>query len=169
MRHPHSLTFTVADPASLEGRAILTRFFEDLVASYWGRPATSAEVTRAMRNEPSDDLRDGTGFFLLIRDDDRIIGCGGVRLIDETTGEVTRVFVAPEARGSGAGRALLQQLESASAQRGLRRLRLTVREDLTPARSLYEACGYGAVESFSTSPYADHFLAKTIGTSEPQA
>jgi GNAT superfamily N-acetyltransferase len=54
------------------------------------------------------------------------------------------------------------ELETIAADRGLHRLRLTVREDLVEARRLYERAGYVPVEPFSTSPYADHFLGKTV-------
>lgn len=148
---------------------ILTRFFTDLVTSFWGRPARDSEVERAMRNEPSGDLRGGTGFLLLVHDGQAVVGCGGVRRVGEDGGEVTRVFLTAEARGKGAGRALLRELEARSASLGIRRLRLTVRDDLADARRLYDRAGYRPVAPFSTSPYADHFLGKELDARAAQA
>jgi GNAT superfamily N-acetyltransferase len=157
-----SLTFTVVDPRAAEAMSLLTRFFADIVSRYWGRPATSEEVARAMSDEPSDDLQGETGYLVLARSPAGVLGCAGVRVVAPGVGEVTRVFLDPAARGSGAARALLGELETIAADRGLHRLRLTVREDLVEARRLYERAGYVPVEPFSTSPYADHFLGKTV-------
>jgi len=46
------------------------------------------------------------GVFLVIREDGRAIGCGGIARFDETRGELKRMYVVPEARGRGAMRAL---------------------------------------------------------------
>lgn len=169
MTYPTALTFALTDPESPDGVVILTRFFDDLVTSFWSRPARMSEVTNAMQNEPSDDLRGETGFLLRVLDGAAVVGCGGVRRVGEDGGEVTRVFLAAEARGRGAGRALLRELEARSARLGIRRLRLTVRDDLTDARRLYDRAGYRPVAPFSTSPYADHFLGKDLATPERQA
>lgn len=39
------------------------------------------------------------------------MGCGALRLIDTHTGELKRMYVAPEARGRGLGRRLVEALE----------------------------------------------------------
>ncbi|GAA1509113.1 ribosomal protein S18 acetylase RimI-like enzyme [Agromyces terreus] len=157
-----ALTFELADPRAPEAQSILERFFTEIVARYRGRPATASEVAQVMLDEPSDDLRGDDGFLLLAREGDRVIGCGGVRVIEPGTGELTRVFVDAMARGRGAGRLLIDELESVSTRRGIRTLRLTVRGDLTEAQRLYRRLGYEAVTPFSRSPYADHQLAKTL-------
>jgi ribosomal protein S18 acetylase RimI-like enzyme len=156
------LTIAIEDPRSPDGRAIVERFFTDIVGRYWGRSATPAEVEQAMLDEPSDDLRDEGGFFLVIRDGSRVVGCGGVRFVAPGVGELTRVFIDHDARGRGAGRSLIDELESIGVRRGVRTLRLTVRRDLAEAHRLYQRLGYEAVDPFSTSPYADHHLAKKI-------
>jgi len=157
-----SLTITLVDPRSTEARAIVTRFFDDIVSRYWGRPATTAEVEKAMRDEPSDDLDGDGGFLLIVRDGAEAVGCGGMRVVERGVGEVTRVFTDDGVRGRGVGRAVIAEIESISARRGIRTLRLTVREDLTDAHRLYRRLGYEPVEPFSASPYADHQLAKTL-------
>lgn len=157
-----TLTFEVVHPDSQIGRDGVRRFFADIVGRYWGREATTDEVDRAMVDEPSSDLAGETGFFVVVRGSGEIIGCGGVRVVSSGVGELTRIFVDPVARGRGAARALLGELERLSALADLRTLRLTVREDLAEARRLYEGAGYRPVAAFSDSPYADHFLAKEL-------
>lgn len=161
---PH--TTVVVDPRSDEGRAAVRRFYIDIVGRYWGRPATDAEVEQAMLDEPSDDLRGEGGFLLLVCDGSRVVGCGGVRVIEPGVGELTRIFIDATSRGRGAGRILISELESISARRGVHTLRLTVRDDLVEAHQLYQRLGYASVDPFSTSPYADHHLAKKLPPAE---
>jgi len=157
-----SLTIALVDPASSTGRAVLRRFYTDIVGRYWGRDATDREVEQAMRDEPSDDLEGDTGFLVVLREGERVVGCGGARVIEPGVAELTRVFVDASTRGRGAGKTLVSEIEALSAERGIHTLRLTVRDDLAEAHGLYRRLGYEPVPPFSTSPYADHQLAKAL-------
>jgi ribosomal protein S18 acetylase RimI-like enzyme len=56
--------------------------------------------------------------------------------------ELLRIAVAPEARGQGLGRALLEACQRDLAGEGLVLLFLEVRPTNAPAIRLYEACGW---------------------------
>ena len=73
-------------------------------------------------NLKAQHLEDGRGTFLVARDDGRAIACGAVRILDATTGEIKRMYVEPDQRGRGVGRAVLARLEAAARQLGARRL-----------------------------------------------
>ncbi|MDQ0729162.1 GNAT family N-acetyltransferase [Microbacterium sp. W4I20] len=152
----------LVDPASSVGRAVIRRFFKEIVGRYWGREATDVEVEQAMLDEPSDDLRGDTGFLVIVRDGERVVGCGGAKVVEPGIAELTRVFVDDSVRGLGTGKALVREIEALSARRGVHTLRLTVREDLAEAHRLYRQLGYKPVPPFSTSPYADNQLAKVL-------
>ncbi|MGY4859838.1 GNAT family N-acetyltransferase [Cryobacterium sp. AP23] len=156
------LTFVTADPGSPAAAALLREYYTDIVGRYYGRAALAAEVDTAMGDEPSDDLQAHTGVLLLGVVDGVAVACGGVRYIDATTGELTRIYVASGARGSGAGAALIGRLEELAVDAGRRTLRLTVRSDLVEAIRLYRRLGYVDVPPFTTDPYADHWLAKEL-------
>jgi ribosomal protein S18 acetylase RimI-like enzyme len=65
---------------------------------------------------------------------------------------VIGMYVSPEARGSGAGRALLEAaLDHACQREGLLQLRLTVTEGNTPATRLYTSAGF---QVFGCEPMA---------------
>jgi RimJ/RimL family protein N-acetyltransferase len=67
-------------------------------------------------------------------------------------GLVIGMYVAPPARGRGAGRALMQALMACAETRpGLSTLQLTVTEGNQPAIALYRAFGF---EAFGTEPMA---------------
>jgi GNAT superfamily N-acetyltransferase len=152
----------VAHPRSPQGRAVLRAYFGDIVSRYYGRPATDGEIDAAMREEPSDDLAPPSGLLFLARAGGAVIGCAGLRLLGDGTGEVTRVFVVPAARGQGVGSQLLRVLEEAAREHQVSRLRLDTRSDLTEARRLYARNGYHDVPPFNDGRYADHWYEKTL-------
>ena len=63
------------------------------------------------------------GSFLVLYDDGRPVGCGGVRDLGEGIGELKRMYVVPGARGRGHGRRLLAALED-EARRLVRQVKL---------------------------------------------
>src|SRR5438067_12581838 len=65
-------------------------------------------------NLKAQHLQEGRGTFLMARDDGRAVACGAVRMLDQTTAEVKRMYVEPDRRGKGIARALLANLETAA-------------------------------------------------------
>jgi GNAT superfamily N-acetyltransferase len=58
------------------------------------------------------------------------------------------LFVAPDARTTGAGRALLERAERHAAETGAKGLTLTTQNTNLTAQRLYEACGWTKDEDF---------------------
>lgn len=74
---------------------------------------------------------------------------------DATVGHVVSVWVAPEARRSGAARLLLVAVHDWARACGVRKMRLAVTESNVPARRLYERAGYrstGTAQPMSGHP-----------------
>lgn len=84
---------------------MLAAYFRDIVARYHGRPATADDVAEAMAAEPTDGLSPPGGLLLVARQAGTVMGCAGLRLLPAGIGEITRVFIAPEARRRGGRRA----------------------------------------------------------------
>ena len=81
--------------------------------------------------------------FLVARDDTgEAVGCGALRVLDDDTVELKRMYVRPAARGQGIGRALLAALEAAAARLGATRVRLETGPLQPDAIALYESSGY---------------------------
>ena len=57
-------------------------------------------------------------------------------------GSITSVAVLPEKRGFGIGRALVEEVIRTGKELNLEYITLEVRESNTPARRLYEKCGF---------------------------
>ncbi|MFE0464282.1 GNAT family N-acetyltransferase [Kitasatospora sp. NPDC058965] len=138
--------------------AVVRAYLTEIVGRYWGRPATGAEVDQVLREEPSTGLET----FLIARQGGRVAGCVGLRRLDAATGEVTKVFVHPAARGRGAGARLLAAVEAAAGRRGMAVLRLDTRADLVEARALYARAGYREIPRYNDSPYAAHWFEKEL-------
>lgn len=120
----------------------------------------------------SDDYLPPNGCLVLARNGaNQIIGCGMMKRLDQDTGELKRVFVTETARGTGAGRAMIQAREDAARAMGLKRL---VADTLTPnveMRNLYPKLGFVELsEPIETTTYLDqpmlrphlHYFAKNL-------
>jgi putative acetyltransferase len=116
----------------------------------------------------------GAGAFLVVRLSGRPVGCGALRRLRETdmvrelgprVGELKRMYVAPEARGRGIGRALLAQLEAEARTLGLARLVLETGTRQAEALALYRRAGFTEIPpygEYAASSATSVCLAKTL-------
>lgn len=113
---------------------------------------------------PEADFDPPVGLFLIAHVGDKAVGCGGVRLLDEHTAEIKRMYVAPEARGAGAGQAILRALEDAAQRWGVRQILLETGARNHAALALYDRAGYVRIESYVTGrdPQINRALSKTF-------
>jgi putative acetyltransferase len=89
--------------------------------------------------------------FLVARQNQTAIGC--VALANcATYGEVKRLIVTPDARGTGAAKMLMHHLESIAKQQNLTTIRLETRAKLTAAAALYTRLGYTPTGPFGSYP-----------------
>lgn len=75
------------------------------------------------------------------------VGCGAV-VLGAHHGELKRMYIQPQLRGQGAGRALLHWLEQQAAARGCRVFVLETGVRQEAALSLYARAGYVPCEPF---------------------
>jgi len=99
---------------------------------------------------------------------ERAVGCGGLRPLDPSHGEIKRMYVIPERRGTGVSTAILSALESEARDRGWSRLVLETGDQQPDAMRLYEREGYTRIPNFGY--YADSPLSicyeKSLATVE---
>jgi len=106
-------------------------------------------------NLKAEHLAAGQGTFLVARHAGRAVGCGAIRVLDTTTAEAKRMYVEPEQRGTGIGRAVLAGLEAAANQLGVRRLVLETGIYQHAALSLYRRAGFTQIDcwgEYASSP-----------------
>lgn len=145
----------------------------------WTDPV-ARELRRAQQVELSARYGDGgtaeppaehVALTLVVAVDGEPVGCGSLRELGGDpehapgTGEVKRVYVAPEARGRGLARTLMRALEDRAAGLGWRRLVLEAGLQQPDALGLYLSLGYRPVERYGE--WADEpdsrCLAKDLG------
>src|SRR5262249_38764378 len=92
----------------------------------------------------------GEGAFLIAYLDDLAVGCGAVRCLNEAeaTAELKRMYVDPQVRGRGIGRALLEALECEARALGATKVVLETGTRLSPAIKMYEGMGYVRIPLF---------------------
>jgi putative acetyltransferase len=106
-------------------------------------------------NLKPEQLAAGLGTFVVARVDGRAVGCGAVRLLNESTVEVKRMYVAPEVRGRGVAKEILAHLEGAGRDLGARRSVLETGIHQDEAIGLYRRAGYSQVDcwgEYAASP-----------------
>ena len=95
------------------------------------------------------------GALWLARAGDEAVGCVALRPLPGSVGEVKRMYVAPEWRGRGVGRALLETLIERARTLGYMRLRLGTLADMTRAQALYRSLGFVAIERYREDEMVD--------------
>jgi len=120
------------------------------------------EEIRARYDGPLDDfvgrldpaeVEPGRGAFVVAWVDAEAVGCGAVRLLDDETAELKRMYVAPGCRRQGMAGAILRSLEDHARALGATRIVLETVIDPPAAVALYRAAGYGEIPKFG--PYVD--------------
>ena len=98
--------------------------------------------------------------FVFEQDPGRPIGMVFLRRSGATDMEIKRLFVTPEARGTGAGRALVQAAIQEAKTNGRKLLKLDTTRNLTAAIRLYHDLGF---EFCAPYPESDHFDDDVLG------
>jgi GNAT superfamily N-acetyltransferase len=151
---------------SAEAQALLRDYYIDVADRYYllhlGRRGTAEEIETGLAESSSDDLVPSTGVFLLGRYGEEAAGCAGLRVRDEQTVVLTRVFVQHDFRGTGGGTQLLAAVDRAARDLGADRIILDTRLDLIEARTLYLKNGYHEIPAYKTDQYAEVFYTRTL-------
>jgi GNAT superfamily N-acetyltransferase len=95
-----------------------------------------------------------TGELFLARDaGGRPVGCVGLRAVEpEGCCEMKRLYVLPEARGTGLGKALIDAVVREAGRIGYREMRLDTLPSMLEAQTLYRRCGFEAMEAYYATP-----------------
>jgi ribosomal protein S18 acetylase RimI-like enzyme len=157
------MRFREVDVESAEAIALLHAYFAERAAGF---PAEQGEYRPTY--PASAQFTPPAGVFLLVEDDGEVIGCGGVRRIQrrpetyEVRFEVKHLWLSPSARGRGAGRRLLHELERRAVEFGAEELVLDTNASLEAAGGLYRSSGYAEIEPYNANPNATHWYGKRV-------
>lgn len=151
--------FREASVSSAESHAILTDYFAVRAEEFPGGGYSPTFPTAESFVPPR-------GVFLLIGPEEAPVGCGGIRRLDDSEHgiryEVKHLFLRPETRGFGWGRALLDELERYASAWGAAELVLDTHHSLEAAGSLYARNGFDAIEPYNDNPNATRWYRKSL-------
>lgn len=107
----------------------------------------------------ADGLRRPDVTFWTVWDGGTLLGCGALRELDRTHGEVKSMRTPRALRGRGAARAVLAHIVGAARARGYRRLSLETgaHAAFAPAHRLYERFGFtlcGPFGDYAADPHS---------------
>ena len=117
-------------------RALLAEHFAEMTA---GSPPSACHVM------PAGAMADPAICFFTVRDEaGALLGCGALRSIDASHGELKSMRTAPFALGRGVGSAMLDDLVAAARATGMTRLSLETGNSImfAAANRLYQREGF---------------------------
>lgn len=106
-----------------------------------------------------------SGALLLARDGDgEALGCVALRCLDtDGAAEMKRLYVAPNGRGLGLGRRLVEAVAAEARRLGYREIRLDTLPTMTEAIALYGRCGFEPMQPYYDTPVAGtHFMRRPL-------
>jgi GNAT superfamily N-acetyltransferase len=110
----------------------------------------------------ANDLRAPRGVFVIAWDESTAVGCGGLKTIDATTGEIKSMFVTQTHRKRGIAAAILAVLEQSARGMGFERVVLDTSEYLSEAIALYRRSGFVEIDPYNANDYATNWFEKRL-------
>jgi putative acetyltransferase len=89
------------------------------------------------------------GALLVASTDAAVAGCVALRRLDEHAGEMKRLYVRPQFRGSGLGRQLIERVIIAAREAGYDELRLDTLPSMIAAQDLYRKLGFRPIAAYN--------------------
>lgn len=148
-----------ASPATAESHAILAEYFALRAEEFPGGSYTTV-FPRPEAFEPP------AGVFLLAGPEGAPVGCGGIRRLDDGDAgiryEVKHLFLKPETRGQGWGRAILGELERRAREWDAVELVLDTHHTLEAAGGLYARSGFARIDAYNDNQNATRWYRKML-------
>jgi putative acetyltransferase len=93
-----------------------------------------------------------TGCIILCYENDKSIGCVGLRKFAEDVCEMKRLYLRKEARGKGIGRVLANIIIEKARELGYKKMQLDTIETMKEAIALYKSMGFKEIKPYRYNP-----------------
>jgi len=146
------------------------RVIADGVKEFFLKPGETADAESILKSYEERGLFDDLdsfetiytppdGVFLLLLDDqERVVGMGGIRRFDEGIAELKRMWYLPEYRSRGLGKMLAVRLIDFAREAGYGSIRLDSGSNLHQALALYRKLGFREIENYNGATLPDVFM-----------
>ena len=143
--------------ASADAQHCLSEYRAELTSRFDGGfdPSNGNNLTVEEMTPPA-------GYLLLARLDGQPVGCGALKRLGPSEGEVKRVWTAPEARGLGVASRLMDSLEQLARDVGFGMVKLDTNRTLVEAQAMYRKRGYREIGRYNDNPYAHYWFEKAL-------
>lgn len=140
----------IDDLSGPEVKQILTEHLEDMFA------ASPPECVFAL---DLNGLKKPNITFWTVWEDSQLLGCGALKVLDETHGEIKSMRTTSAARNKGVASTLLRHIIDAAKQKGLNKISLETgsQDFFAPARKLYTKHNFiecGPFSDYKLDPYS---------------
>jgi DNA-binding MarR family transcriptional regulator/GNAT superfamily N-acetyltransferase len=152
-----SVEFRPVDPEHRDARFCLAEYVAEL-----NRRSTRVFDPSVGATARPHEVRPPAGQFFVAYLHGEPIGCGAVKYHADAPAEIKRMWIAPQVRGLGIGRRLLETLEACAVASGAKVAHIETSEVLTEALALYRSAGWVDVPAFNDEPFADHWFEKSL-------
>lgn len=155
---PNHVEIREAIPADIPAVRQLLREYVDWIAMDLAFQEIDAELSAL-----PGDYSPPRGALLVIGDVGNPVAMIGLRALDDTTGEMKRLYVHPSARGRGYAHHLITRVIEEARARGYREIRLDTLPMMGDAQALYAAFGFRDIDPYYETPIAGtRFMAKQL-------
>jgi GNAT superfamily N-acetyltransferase len=94
------------------------------------------------------------GELLLAKRGDHVLGCIALKPLEPpAVAEIKRLFVRPQARGRGVGKALIEAALITAERLGYGEVKLDTLPEMESAIALYKAAGFAPIPPYGSHPY----------------
>jgi GNAT superfamily N-acetyltransferase len=93
------------------------------------------------------------GELLLAKRGDHVLGCIALKALAPGVAEIKRLFVRPQARGLGVGKALVAAVIAIAKELGYGEVKLDTLDRMQGAIALYTAMGFAPIPAYGSHPY----------------
>ena len=100
---------------------------------------------------PFLNLKLEEGILLIASFDGKVAGMGAIKKLNESTGEIKRMYTRPDYRGRGIGKKMLQKLLETGREYGYTEFMLDTPKWASAAQHIYKSAGFKEIEEYPES------------------
>jgi ribosomal protein S18 acetylase RimI-like enzyme len=99
-----------------------------------------------------DKYSEPRGTFLIAKENSEVIGCVGIKKLENSICEMKRLFVNDRYRGNGVGKKLVEMIAEEAKRKHYEKMRLDTLDIMEEALNIYRKNGFYEIEPYYSNP-----------------